>query len=214
MVSRPRLPADSPPRGRTVWLQPSRRSGGPPRPGRPQGTWPPPRRRAWGRYRPDPPDHAALQRRPVQGAAALQQHAVDLLRAEAVHQGGQVHMAVPRPAGSTPGSPRPHRGRRPPRPRAVARMVGISRAVRTMRLVQRGAQMGVADDADGVAPALHPAGQQGVVRQNGAHPGHDGPVAVPVAVDLLAGRLAGDPLGGPVQVAIFPSRVMAYFMTT
>lgn len=61
--------------------------------------------------------------------------------------------------------------------------------------VQRRSQMGVADDPDGVSAALHPAGQQRVVRQDGPHTRHNGGIAVAVPVDLLSGFLPGDPLG-------------------
>lgn len=50
---------------------------------------------------------------------------------------------------------------------------------------------GCHDDPDGVLAALHPAGQQGVVRENRAHPRHDGGVAVAVLVDPLPGLLPG-----------------------
>ena len=58
-------------------------------------------------------------------------------------------------------------------------------------------QVGVADDPNGVLAAFHPAGQQGVVRENRAHPRHDGGVAVAVLMDPPPGLLPGDPLGGP-----------------
>ena len=56
-------------------------------------------------------DSSALQRRPVQRAAALQQYAVDVLSAQPLHQGRQIHMAFPCPAGSRPGSRLSHRVR-------------------------------------------------------------------------------------------------------
>ena len=57
--------------------------------------------------------------------------------------------------------------------------------------------MGVTDQAQGVPPPLHPAGELGVVGQHRAHPHQNGPVAAALGVDVAAGGLPGDPLGGP-----------------
>ena len=62
---------------------------------------------------------------------------------------------------------------------------------------QGSSQVGVADDPDGVSAALHPAGQQRVVRQHGPHTHHDGGIAVAVLMDSAPGGFPGDPLGSP-----------------
>ena len=111
----------------------------------------PPRRRAWGRCRPAPAGPVPLQRGPVQGAAALQQHAVDLLRPRrsirAAGPHGRPARQVPHPASGG------LVGRRPLRQgRQVARMVGTSRAVRTIRL-SSGVRRWVSQmTRDGVSP--------------------------------------------------------------
>ena len=61
--------------------------------------------------------------------------------------------------------------------------------------LRRRPQMGVADDANGVSPVLHTAGQEGIVRQYRAHAYHDAPEPVALLLDMALGRLARDPLG-------------------
>ena len=61
--------------------------------------------------------------------------------------------------------------------------------------LRRRPQMGVADDANGVSPIFHAAGQEGIIRQNGAHTYHDAPEPVALLLDMAPGRLARDPLG-------------------
>ena len=61
--------------------------------------------------------------------------------------------------------------------------------------LRRRPQMGVTDDANGVSPVLHTAGQEGIVRQYRAHAYHDAPEPVPLLLDMAPGRLARDPLG-------------------
>ena len=61
--------------------------------------------------------------------------------------------------------------------------------------LRRCPQMGVADDANGVSPILHAAGQERIVRQNGTHAHHDAPEPVPLLLNMAPGRLSRDPLG-------------------
>ena len=60
-----------------------------------------------------------------------------------------------------------------------------------------GAQVGVADDPQGIAAAGDAAGELGVIGEHRVHPHQDGPEPVPLGVDVAAGFLPGDPLGGP-----------------
>ena len=61
--------------------------------------------------------------------------------------------------------------------------------------LRRRPQMGVADDANGVSPVFHAAGQEGIVRQDRAHAYHDAPKSVPLLLDMAPGCLTCDPLG-------------------
>ena len=61
--------------------------------------------------------------------------------------------------------------------------------------LRRCPQMGVADNANGVSPVFHAAGQEGIIRQNGAHTHHDAPEPVPLLLNMAPGRLSRDPLG-------------------
>ncbi len=60
-----------------------------------------------------------------------------------------------------------------------------------------GAQVRVADDPQGIPAALDAAGELGVVCDHGIDAHHDGAEAAALGVDVAAGFLAGDPLGGP-----------------
>ena len=61
--------------------------------------------------------------------------------------------------------------------------------------LRRRPQMGVADDANGVSPVLHTAGQEGIIRQNGTHAYHDAPEPVALLLDMAPGRFTCDPFG-------------------
>ena len=113
------------------------------------------------RYMPAPVERSRFSMRPSSGAAALQQDAVDLLLPQLLHQLQQVYMPVFTVQAKHPASC-PHIS-------SAAFQVCtagskdrryFSRGHHHLRL-QRRPQMGIANDADRVFPALHVTGQRG-----------------------------------------------------
>ena len=156
--------------------------------------------------------NAAFQRGPVQRSAAFQQNAVDLFLPQPLHELPEIHMAVflihaEHLAPSLPVN------RLSFRVGAAGGEDGRNLVCGGDHLRLRRPQMGVADDANGVSPVFHAAGQEGIVCQNGAHAHHDAPKPVPLLLDMAPGRLSRDPLGNPSLTASI-SRTEPTFWTS
>ena len=146
----------------------------------------------------DPVHQPRLHQPPVELGASLGQDAVHPHLPQQGDQGGQVHAAVG-PLGQGENlDPQVPVGGQPPLLGDAGGQAGGDLPGGLYHLGgERGAQVGVTDQAQGVPPPLHPAGELGVVGQHRAHPHQNGPVAAALGVDVAAGGLPGDPLGGP-----------------